>query len=744
MSPVVPAESGSGGGTVEWRIMARQRALRRPSTPSRTPPESPVGVWWRAVIIVLTALLAYASSLSGPFIFDDLTSIVENQQIREWWNLATVLTPMRELPTAGRPLVNLSFAVNYALGGLDVRGYHLVNLALHLLSGLLVFGIVRRTLELPSLKDRRIFRLTTSAKATVVRRSFTRRRKPEATATIALKRVPARGCALGCNLGFAAALLWTLHPLNTEAVNYLTQRTELMMALFYLLTLYASIRATVSSPRTWRSIAVVSCVAGMACKESMVTAPLVVVLYDVVFVFESPRKAFSERWRFYAALCMSWIVLAALVWPGPRVRSAGFSTGVSPWTYLLNQAVMIPRYLQLALWPRALVVNYGWPVPLTLGEVLPYALFVTALLALTAVALVRWPKWGFFGAWFFVTLAPTSSIVPIATEVGAERRMYLPLIAVVVLAVVSASFLKRIVSPAGAVALAIVVALFSMGVVARNREYASPLLLARTIVERHPTSVAHHVLGVELLVAGDRDAAMTELRRAIPGAPRAHYTLGVELVKDGRTSEAIDQFQAFLREQPNLIEAISARQLLGRALAQQQRWAEAIEQEQLVLTMNPSSAQRLETHALLAEAFFGAEKFQDTIAHCLEYLRARPGDDRVLTRLGIALVATGRLEEAIAAFRRAAAEAPTDADAHLNLATALHDHRDFQEAVVHAQRALALQPANAATHHLLGRLLALLGRFDEARTHFDRALQIDPANTGAREDLAKLQAVMAR
>ena len=402
-----------------------------------------------------------------------------------------MLTPRRELPTAGRPLVNLSFAINYAFGGLDVRGYHLVNLALHLLCGLLVFGIVRRTLELPSLKDRFVFRL-----------------KPEATRAVT-----------PLNLGFAAALLWTLHPLNTEAVNYLTQRTELMMAFFYLLTLYASIRAVMSRPRTWHSIAVVSCFAGMACKESMVTAPVVVMLYDAVFVFESPRKAIRERWPFYAALCLSWIVLAALVWTGPRVRSAGFSTGVSPWTYLLNQTVMIWRYLQLAFWPRALVVNYGWPVPLTLGEVLPYALFVTALLASTAIALVRRPKWGFLGAWFFLTLAPTSSIVPIATEVGAERRMYLPLIAVVVLAVVSASFLKRVVSPAGAVALAVVAALFSIGIVARSREYASPLLLARTIVERYPTSVGHHVLGVELLIAGDQRrrherAAAGDTRRA--------------------------------------------------------------------------------------------------------------------------------------------------------------------------------------------------------------------------------------
>lgn len=686
--------------------MARRRAVRRHSPPPPTAPPSPSAVNWRALVIVLTGVLAYANSLSGPFIFDDRVSIVDNQQIREWWNLASVLFPRRELPTAGRPLVNVSLAVNYAFGGLDVRGYHLVNLACHLLSGLLVFGIVRRTLELPSLKDR------------------------------------FGGAAL--NPGLGAALLWTLHPLNTEAVNYVTQRTELMMALFYLLTLYASIRAVSSRPRPWQAIAVASCAAGMGCKESMVTAPVVVMLYDAVFVFGSPKNAINRRWRFYGALCLSWVVLAALVWPGPRARSAGFSTGVSPWTYLLNQTVMVAHYLRLAVWPRGLVANYGWPLPLTLREVLPQALLVATLLALTAVALVRRPKWGFLGAWFFVTLAPTSSIVPIATEVGAERRMYLPLIAIVVLVVVSASLLKRAASSGGAVALAVVAALFSIGVFARNREYASELRLARTVVERRPTSVGHHALGVALLMDGDRDAAMSELRQAIPGAPRAHYTLGVELLKDGRTTEAIDQFQAFLREQPNLVEAISARQLLGRALAQQQRWPEAIEQEQQVLTMNPSQAQRLDTHALLAEAFFGAENFQETIAHCEEVLRFRPDDGRVLTRLGITLIATGRLEEAVAAFRRAAAAAPTDADAQLNLASALYDRRDVQEAVVYAQRALALRPADAQAHHLLGRLLALLERFDEARAHFTSALQIDPANGDARADLGKLPAAIGR
>ena len=684
--------------------MARQRTMRRHSPrprPALTPPDA---VRWRAAIIVLAGFLAYANSFSGPFVLDDRVSIVENVQIRDVWRLESVLFPRRELPTAGRPLVNFSFAVNYALGGLNVGGYHLVNLACHLLCGLLVFGIVRRTLELPALKDR------------------------------------FGGAAL--NLGFAVALLWTLHPLNTEAVDYLTQRTELMMALFYLLMLYASIRALSSKPGTWRVIAVLSCGAGMLCKESMVTAPVVVVLYDAVFVFESLRRALSERWRFYGALCASWVVLTAVMWSGPRVHTVGFSVGVDPWTYLLNQTVMITQYLRLAVWPRALVANYGWPLALTLREVLPQALFVTALLALTAVALIRQPKWGFLGAWFFVTLAPASSIVPIATEVGAERRMYLPLIALVVLAVVSASILvKRAVPAGGAVVLAVVATLFALGTFTRNREYVSELVLARTILERYPTGVAHHILGVQLLMAGDRDAGMRELRQAIPGAPRAYYTLGVELLKDGKNREAIDQLEAFLREQPNLLEAVSARQLLGQAFAHERRWADAIEQEQAVLTMNPTAAQRLDSLAILAEALLGAENFTEAIAYCREYLRSRPNDGPVLTRLGIALSATEQLADAIVAFRQAAAVAPGQADAQRNLAIALSDHGDFQDALAHAHQVVALRPGDADALRLVGRLLARLGRLDEARSYFERSLQIDPADADAKEILRKLQAV---
>ena len=566
--------------SAKGRVHARRRAIEARSEQNQAvstssaafeTPRSMSGVWWRLGLLAAAGLLAYSNSLSGSFILDDVTAIVQNQDIRDWSRFGSVLMPERELPVAGRPLVNVSLAINYALGGLDVRGYHIWNIAVHLGCALLVFGVVRRTL-LANRVDREL-----------------RERS--------------------LDLAFAVALLWALHPLNTEAVNYVTQRTESMMGLFYLLTVYASIRAAATSPRGWPIVAVVACASGMACKESMVTAPLLVALYDRVFIFDSIKAAVKERWRLYAGLAFSWLVLALLISSGPRIHSAGFSSGVSAWTYLLNQAVMIVRYLRLAVWPTSLVVNYGWPVPLTLGEVLPQALIVVTLLVGTIAALMRRPPLGFLGAAFFITLAPTSSIVPIATEVGAERRMYLPLIPIVILLVIGGVRLWTSLSvgipslsrlmpkrASGSILLVAVAMLLATATVARNREYGSSLLMAQTVVDRYPTSYAHHELANQLIAAGRHEEAMAHLRLAVQGAPRAHFTLGAELFEQGRTDEAISELQTFLEKQPLLLEVVSARELLGRAFARQERWQEAVQQYRQVLKMNPSAEQVIETH----------------------------------------------------------------------------------------------------------------------------------------------------
>jgi hypothetical protein len=156
-------------------------------------------------ILALVGSLVYLNSLWKPFMFDDMSAIVNNDRIRRLSDVPKVLSPERERPVAGRPLVNLSFAVNYAIGELDVVGYHALNILVHVLCGMLLFAVIRQALLLPQL--------------------------------------PAALSDRAAPLGFVVALLWMVHPLNSEVVTYVTQRTESMMAFFYLLTLYASLRA---------------------------------------------------------------------------------------------------------------------------------------------------------------------------------------------------------------------------------------------------------------------------------------------------------------------------------------------------------------------------------------------------------------------------------------------------------------------------------------------------------------------
>ena len=535
------------------------------------------------------------------------------------------------------------------------------------------------------------------------------------------------------------------------------------MALFYLLTIYASIRA-LSSPRAsiWRAIAILSCALGMASKESMVTAPLMVILYDRAFVYGSLKQAVQARGRLYAGLLLTWVLLAALILSGPRAAAGGFSTGVRPWTYLLNQTVMIARYLRLAVWPRSLVAFYGWPLALSLGDVVPYALFIAALLVLTMAWMVRSYRLAFLGVWFFLTLALTSSIVPIATEVGAERRMYLPLMALVVLVVIGGSLLwdlakrrgfagaltmsARTASVVGVVVLAIVSTALGAGTVARNREYASGISLARTVLERRPTSIAHHMLGEQLMVEGRHDEAIKELQEAAQGDDsRAHYVLGMELFNQGRPDEAVPHLEAFIRTadirlvprwlEPSRAEVISSRLVIGQAFFVQQRWSQAADQFSQIIKVAPTHA---EARALLAEALFRQASFGEAIAQYREYLKVRPDDPDALSNLGIALAATEKLDEAISVFRRAVEVAPDNSGAHRNLATALFDARDIAGMALHAQQAVTLNAGDPVAHDLLGRALALQGKFDDARVQFDRSLQIDPTYEQAREDLRQI------
>ncbi len=376
----------------------------------RSPWQRPTVRAAAGTLAILGSILAvYAGSLSAPMIFDDNSTIASSNSVKHLWPLVGTesdpgpLRPKLQSSTAGRPLVNLSFALNYALGGAVPIGYRLLNLGLHFGSALLVWSIVRRTLLLDYFQG-------------------------------------AFADAAGF-LGFITALLWAVHPLLTEAVEYITQRTELLMAFCYLFALYASLRYWTAADRRsragWLSVAASACLAGAASKEVIVSAPLVILLFERTFERASFREALARSWPLYAALSLGWMALLALNVGGPRTESTGFGHDLPAYHYWLTQTRVLLLYLKLSVWPWPLVILYHFPYFETVAAAAPFLLPVLVLLVATAVLVWRKTATGFVLASVVAILSPTL-VVPIVTEVAAERRMYLPLALLVALVVAAA------------------------------------------------------------------------------------------------------------------------------------------------------------------------------------------------------------------------------------------------------------------------------------------------------------------
>jgi Flp pilus assembly protein TadD len=486
--------------------------------------------------------------------------------------------------------------------------------------------------------------------------------------------------------------VWLAHPLLSETVEYVTQRTESMMGLFFLLTLYGAIRARrAPHPLRWHIVSIASCALGMATKESMVVAPLAVLLYDRVFEFTSINEALRARRGFYAGLAATWVELGVLMWRSPR-STVGVAA-VSPWMYLLNQIQMIARYVGLAVWPRSLVVDYGLPRSLTIGDVGPQALLLLLMLGGTVVALVRWPAIGFLAAMFFLTLAPTSSVVPIASEVGSERRMYLPLAALVVLTV-SLTWLglerlrarwparSRTLAYVGLCAAGAVVAALAVRTMFRNQEYATPMALWESVVARRPQGRARFSLASELIAANRHDEAIAQLREAVRDYPDARAGLGTELFFQGRTAEAIGVLDPFVRANPANPNRIPARLMLGQALLSQGRLDEGADQFKAVLDLDANSIAAKQGMAtasrILAARLLEQGHSAQAVAPAREAARLGPGDAEAHNLLGVALASNGEYAEAAQEFRLTLRLNPRHPSANNNMERALAMYRRAQ------------------------------------------------------------------
>ena len=565
------------------RLTTRQPGEGVPASPPSGPWQE-IEIWrtWFCTALIATAVFAaYVNSLSTPFVFDDIPNIVDNPAVRSlwpFWQPAGATPAEKGLATTGRPVVRFSLALNHALGGSDVRGYHVVNLLIHFGAALALFGLVRRTLELAW--------------------------APEWL----------RGSAR--SLGLATALLWAVHPLQTESVTCIIQRTESLAGLLYLTTLYCFVRgstpgAGAGSPSTgsghsspenmacherrpgagveWLSLSLAACYVGVATKETVATVPLLLLLYDRTFIAGAFREAWKQRPWFHGLMVLSWVPLALLMaQTGNRGGTVMIDRGVTAWMSLITQGKAITGYLQLVFWPHPLVIDYGdfvMEVESGLAAVWPQFVFVSVLVLATAVALVRWPRWGFPGAWFFLILGPSSSFIPLLSQVRAEHRMYLPLAAVVWLVVL---LIHRTAGRAAPVVVLVLATALGVVTAARNNDYESGMTLWSDTVRNHPGNPrAHYSLGLEYYREGDWAATIREFRetvRMVPGYLAAQLSLAGVLLDEDRVAEARPHLEAAIQLHP---QTADDNVILGRLLVQAGEPARAMPFLEAALRLDP-------------------------------------------------------------------------------------------------------------------------------------------------------------
>ncbi len=384
------------------------------------------------LIIVAATFIVYSNTFHAAFHFDDSPQIVENHRLKSLSNLPEILV-------SGRGVTMVTFALNYAVGGLNVVGYHIVNTLIHAVNGVLVYILLYLTfsgsgfasgsedgLSAPPVKAWRTGRAGWS------------------------RRVAA-----------FAALLFAVHPIQTEAVTYIVQRMESLSSLFYLFAVLLFASAAGASERAKRVALYagvpISYILGFYSKEVAVTLPAVILLYDLCFVSKGRVREIATRWPLYAVLSvlLAFFVVRTLVPSGGfndlSEASAGFGVkSITPWEYLITQFNVILYYITLLIFPANQNLDYDFPVSRGLFEVprlsegtvlnipLPppvvSLIVVVAIISLAVYLFIRgrserergglYRTVSFFILWFFIILSPTSSFIPII-DVIFEHRLYL-------------------------------------------------------------------------------------------------------------------------------------------------------------------------------------------------------------------------------------------------------------------------------------------------------------------------------
>ncbi|MDO8785478.1 MAG: tetratricopeptide repeat protein, partial [Syntrophales bacterium] len=583
----------------------------------------------------------------------------DNCSIRNLSSIFQVFSPPFNTGVAGRPIVNFSLALNYAISGADPWSYHLLNLLIHLSAALCLFGIVRSSFLSDRLKGKYGHAATP--------------------------------------LSFACALLWALHPLQTQAVTYVIQRCESLMGLCFLLTFYFAIHGWQSDiPRKWHLAAVLSFLAGIGTKEVIVVAPFLLFVYDLLFFHGDPRNVLRRSPFLYTGLSFGLLSLGLLLAAGGTVSSGTGRITFTALDYWITQPEVILHYLRLAFWPYSLCLDYAWPIA-AFRDAWPSLFIVSAFIAASAWAVGKGLPIGFPALWFFAILAPTS-LFPLP-DAAFEHRMYLPSAALVVIAVIGAYRLLEIISRRfiivdetrarivrkGSLYLLVLCSMsFLILTYSRNLDYQTEFAIWVDTVEKRPEN------------------------------SRSQANVGHALIQQEKYYEALIYLKKAVR-------------IEGKTLEQRNR----LKSDEYLYARQVYA----KTQVNIGLAYLRLNNLSEAGNHLRAALNISPNDLAAHTNMGIVLNLQGKYKEAAYYFKKVLNIEPLNPDGHANLGAALLLSGKPMEAVTHFKEALRLKPEHVKAHYGMGMALRQLGREAEAVIHFRETLRLNPHFGPAKESM---------
>lgn len=485
-------------------------------TVATDPPIESYKMW--ALLIVLATLFIYSPAFKAPFYLDDNYCIAENSNVTKLSYIPSLFA-WREGPISSRPTMIASFAINYSIGGLNPSGYHITNVALHVINGLLLLLVIYKT--------------------------------------------PIGDPQARIMSGLVAMGLFMLHPAQTESVTYASSRSGLLAMMFYLVGITLFINATTIAPgAVVRRMAIatalmLTCMLGAGSKETFATFPAMLLLYDYLFISGKSFRKVAGNWWAHLPGMLSWLYIVYLVL---SFKSQPSNYGVVNQTsaeYFLTQLNVHMTYLRLIMLPVGQTFIYDYPIvkSLSQGAVWLSTLAYAMLWAGGIITLRATPILGFCILWFMVTLTPDSSVINLR-DVIFEHRLYLPMAGVSVLAGVGGMWLwaRHTSWGKGIVAVALLVAfVFGVASYKRNVLWSDEVAFWQDNIERAPELAdLRYDLGLVYAKRSEPQMAVAAFEKAIELRPdyyRARYNLAL-LLMESDPGRAIEQLKIYSERFP--------------------------------------------------------------------------------------------------------------------------------------------------------------------------------------------------